>query len=435
LGSEPVPTVMENAKHDDLTDFPPLPIVAEALFKITEKLANELGAPTSETPHWTDFEWRIAPAVAAIQGVSSLLFAGLRWSGPERWRRFLDEQRVHVAARHEKISRLLSEIDSRARREGVTLVALKGAALHRLGVYEAGQRPMADVDLLVRDIDVDATTRLLSACEYDLTLTTWRHYLFESRQREGAKVVNLGEHVDGPIKIELHTSIRERLPVSEVDITRLVVPSAAHAGLNPYPAVASLMMHLLLHAAGNMRAHALRLIQLHDIARLAARFNVDDWEQVLDARPNGRPPWWAFAPLVLTSRYFPATVPASVIARLGAECPWWLRRRAGRYRLGDVSWTNLKIYALPGIEWARTPREAIRFISSRVWPSPETRAELKRFAEHYPHAAEIPWYGISQRSRILRWAFSKPPRVQALLPVRAAFARSRDNEDRDVEGK
>jgi hypothetical protein len=35
--------------------------------------------------------------------------------------------------------------------------------------------------------------------------------------------------------------------------------------------MAELMRHLLLHAAGNMRAHALRQIQLHDIALLAGK--------------------------------------------------------------------------------------------------------------------------------------------------------------------
>ena len=39
----------------------------------TELLAQELAAPTSEPPRWSEFEWRIACAVAAMQGVSPLL--------------------------------------------------------------------------------------------------------------------------------------------------------------------------------------------------------------------------------------------------------------------------------------------------------------------------------------------------------------------------
>ena len=105
------------------------------------------------------------------------------------------------------------------------------------------------------------------------------------------RVAGLGEHSDNPIKIELHTSIRERLPIAEIDITALVFPPVPQAGLNAYPSTISLMMHLLLHAAGNMRANALRLIQLHDIALLAPRLASQDWEVLVNVRLQGCEPW------------------------------------------------------------------------------------------------------------------------------------------------
>ena len=96
------------------------------------------------------------------------------------------------------------------------------------------------------------------------------------------------------------------------------------------------MMHLLLHAAGNMRAHALRLIQLHDIARLAARLGADDWEDLLTARPNGSGLWWAAAPLTLTARYCPDAIPPQVIARLNLKCPWLLGKIVRGQCLADI---------------------------------------------------------------------------------------------------
>jgi len=403
--------------------LPPLPKVAAALREVTEILARELVVPTDQPPDWDDFEWRIAQAVASMQGVSSLLCTGLRWKGPASWRRFLEEQRDHVTGRHRKIAQLLDRLDSQARREGIALVALKGAALHSSGIYEPGERPMADVDLLARDNDVQGTTRLLKACGFEVTFTTWRNQLFESRSGRVSIVAGLGENIDNPIKVELHTSIRERLPISETDITQFIFPHAPQAGLNPYRSAASLMMHLLLHAAGNMRAHALRLIQLHDIARLAERFGPRDWEELLTARPTGQSLWWAVPPMMLTARYYPAAVPAFVIARLLEDCPWLLARFARQQRLADVSWSNIRVHALPGIEWSRTPQEALRFVISRIWPSRDDRFELRHFAADHPGASEIPWYGISQGGRILRWVFSRPPRVQTLLSVRAALAR------------
>jgi Uncharacterised nucleotidyltransferase len=402
--------------------LPSLAKVAEALRTTTESLARELTVPTQEPPLWTEFEWHTARAVAGMQGVSSLLHEGLRWEGPESWRWFLHEQRRHSVARHLHIAHLLDAIDSRARLEGVALVALKGAALHANGIYTAGQRPMGDIDLLVRHDDAKAVARVLDTCGYATAFTTHRHEVFQPRVRRVSTGVRLGEHIDNAIKIEVHTRIAEPLPVTAADITQFLLPLAPHAGLNPYPSTASLMLHLLLHAAGNMRAHALRLIQLHDIALLAGRFGPGDWEELLAMRPDGGTLWWALAPLMLTARYYPDAVPPDLFARLGTECPWLLGKLALRQRLTDVSWSNIRIAAFPGVEWSRSPREALEFMISRIWPSREARLELREGGAQIPDSSSVPWYGISHGARILRWVFSRPPRVQTLLSVRAALA-------------
>src|SRR5688500_5573402 len=84
----------------------PLNEIRAALLETTEVLATELAAPTDTTPDWTDFEWCIARAVAAMHGVSPLLSGTLRWRGPESWERFLKEQREHTFQRHQRIERL-----------------------------------------------------------------------------------------------------------------------------------------------------------------------------------------------------------------------------------------------------------------------------------------------------------------------------------------
>ena len=232
--------------------------------------------------------------------------------------------------------------------------------------------------------------------------------------------MGFGEHIDNPIKIELHSRIVERLPIFETDITSLEFPQHLHAGLNAYPSIAALMRHLLLHAAGNMRARALRLIQLHDIALLAARMSSVDWEELLvGAGEQGL--WWAFPPLVLTARYYPAAIPAAFIEATEPDCPWLLRQVSRRHQLADVSWSKVRIQAFPGIEWSRSPREALLFAMSRIWPSREALAELSHAATAQPSLAHIPWYGLSHGTRILRWVFSRPPRVQTIFSVRSGI--------------
>jgi hypothetical protein len=346
----------------------------------------------------------------------------LRWEGPESWRRFLREQREQSVGRHLQIARLLDEIDRQARREGVALVALKGAALHAGKIDAAGERPMGDIDLLVRDDDAKAIARVLEVCDYAAAFTTHRHQVFRPRVSKSLTSVRLGEHVDNPINIEVHTKIAEHLPTKEVDITQFLLPGVVHVGLNGYPSNPSLMLHLLLHAAGNMRARALRLIQLHDIALLAARFGPADWEELLALSPDGGTLWWALAPLMLTVRYYPTRIPQGLFPRLGMECPWLLGKIARRQRLADVSWSNIRIEAFPGVEWSRTLPEALDFMRSRIWPSREARLELKEGAAQIPGSSTVPWYGSSHAARILRWVFSRPPRVHTLLSVRAALA-------------
>jgi hypothetical protein len=238
----------------------------------------------------------------------------------------------------------------------------------------------------------------------------------------------VGEHVDNPLKIEVHTAVAEPLPIRHVDITGHLQTYSANPGLNQYPDRAALMLHLLLHAAGNMRAHVLRQIQLHDIAALAARLDHGDWQHLMVRPHTVEGLWWAFPPLALTARYYARSIPRDVLVELRAACPLALRLATDRHTLSDVSWSNLRIYAFPGIAWSRTPLEAVRFIRSRVLPGPTALAELEMGLRAQPLLGSLPWYGISHGRRILRWLFSRPPRVQTLMSVVAALESTRSGE-------
>jgi Uncharacterised nucleotidyltransferase len=405
--------------------LPPIRQIAAALRVTTEFLAHELAVPTHETPRWSLFEWDVARAVAAMQGISSLLHSRLCWEGPEGWRRFLHEQREQSIRRHGRILHLLQAIDSAARREGVVLVALKGAALQEFGFYAAGERPMGDIDLLARKSDIEPVAHLLDTCGYRHSFTSLRHQVFEPRCKNVPARIRLGEHIDNPIKIEVHMAVAEQLPMVSVDITRSIFPCQVHAGVNGYASTSSLMMHLLLHAAGNIRARALRFIQLHDIALLAGRLIAGDWQELIDAGSSDNGLWWAYAPLVLVNRYFPNAIPPSLFAGLREGCPCLLVRGLRSQLLVDVSWSNIRIQAFPGLEWSRTLSEALDFISSRIWPSRNAILELKEGLAQIPEGSSVPWYGVSHGSRILRWIVSKPPRVQTLLSVRSALTEER----------
>ncbi|MGB6486862.1 MAG: nucleotidyltransferase family protein [Steroidobacteraceae bacterium] len=402
--------------------MPPLAAVQAALHRITESLAVGLEDRAAEPPGWSELEWRLAPAVAAMHGISPLLAAAPPWQGPPHWASFLAEQRQHTLLRQQRIAELLATIDERSRSAGIAIVALKGAALQMAGVYAAGERPMADVDLLVHPADAEIAVAVLLALSYHDAGTTWKHQGFEPPNAERRAL--LGEHADNPIKVDLHHRISERLPLTPTDLTDIVFPPHAQPGINAYPRAAALMAHVLAHAAGTMTHRGLRLIQLCDIARLARRMSDADWAELVRLHGGNQRLWWAAPPLLLTARYFPGAIPHDALARLERGCPWVLRRAAHRRKLADFSYSHLYVDPIPGIIWSRSPAQALRYVSSRVLPSREQRAQMQTAATTGPLSAEPQWHRQSQTRRILQWLSSRPTRTETLQPVRAALSRA-----------
>lgn len=397
--------------------LPPFGVIQAALRRTSEHLVREIVAPSPRTPDWNGFEWTVATSVCAMHGISALLAGRLRWQGPPSFAAFLDEQLAHGRARHEQAGVLLHGLDAGLRSLGIAAVALKGSALRELRLHAAGERPMGDVDLLVRPADAAACARLLAALDYELQYSTRRHDVFAPRKRQ--PVESFGEHRDHPLKVEVHTRVYEALLVREIDITQQLWPAVPRMGVNPYASSAALLRHVMLHAASSLRANAARFIQIYDTALLAARLGDNDWAELLGG--DDERSWWMFPPLALASRYVAGSVPAEVLAQARARCPRWLRQQYSRRELHSVSWCNLRIAALPGVEWSRTPGDLFRFARSRLLPNLVERTELADTAVSQPLLMRVPWYGISHTERIVRWLFTRPPRVQTITSVSAAM--------------
>lgn len=403
----------------DPEQLPPLKAIHAALLNTTETLARELANPTRAEPRWSDFEWHVAQAVCAMHGVSGLLAGRLRWHGPAEWTGFLRDQQAQTARRHERIQGVLAPLDACARASDLALVALKGTELHRIGLYEPGERPMADIDLLVRPADGERAARVIQGLGFSQTVRMPRHRVFV---REAEKAPgSLGEHADNYLKIELHEHIREALPLRLADVTDLIWPRAPRAGLNAYSSKAALMIHLLLHAAGAMSLRAVRLLHLNDIARLSASMSDADWGEVIELGESGRQHWWALPPLRLTARYYTSVIPGRVLATLSNNCPWLLARVFRNRTLSDVSLSHLWIDAFPGIEWSQSLLESIQYAGRRVWPGKEMLELRRQFAKTELICSQSQWHHSSQAKRLLRWIVSRPPRAETLHTIRAAL--------------
>ncbi|MGH8214751.1 MAG: nucleotidyltransferase family protein [Rhodanobacteraceae bacterium] len=408
--------------------LPPLKIIRAGLRRTTEAIARELARPGGATPAWSELEWKLARAAAAAHGVSPLLWKHTGWKQPG-WRRFLQSQQEHVEIRHRRIATLLEQIDVRSRAAGLAMVALKGAALHALGIYTPGDRPMADIDLLAREDDVDAATRLLHGIGYVPSFADWRHRVF--KPATGTPPAVLGEHRDTPVNIELHTRIRERLPVSVVDISEWILPGETLPGLNPYPSRGALLAHLLLHAAGNICGRSLRLMHLHDIALLARSMQPEEWVFLW----RGGACWWALPPLSMVARYYQDAIPDAVLATLARDCPPLLRAVSHRQTLTQVSCSELWLHAFPGLEWSRDPLDAARFVAGRIRRPPEKIRERNDMARAQLWLQDQDWVTASQSRRILTWLTRKVPRMDMMYAVHMALAHATSEVGRnDVTG-
>jgi hypothetical protein len=402
--------------------------IEAALRVATEAFAAELNSPSDRAPPWDPFEWTMAMAAAVLHGVSPLLATTLRWQDAPQWQRFLSEQHRHTAARQRRMIDLLNRIDEAARSRDVPFVALKGCALHGLGLYACGQRPMADIDLLVPKQALESLSAVLRTLDFHATASIGRHILFEPRASNASSYAcadpPFGEHENAPLKIEVHTHLSERLALAEPDITEQVMARDLAPGLNAYPTRVALMAHLLLHAAGNIVGRALRLIHLHDIALLSAQLSAQEWERLLELRVSGRPIWWAIPALQLLDRYYPGRVPGQVLTALARSCPRALTRLSREQHLSDVSYAAIRRVALPALRWTGSWFERLEYMRSRLIPGTQQRA-IYRLVSSEPWAEANRWNEVGHLHRLLWHALKRPPRLQPMYVVNAAIAAAR----------
>jgi hypothetical protein len=399
-------------------ELPPLALLQKALRQTTEHLARELAQPTVRAPDWSEDEWRIARAAASLHGISALLARRLRWQGPAGWRRFLEHQHTHTAARYGQIQALLGELQARSAATGVPFVALKGVALHRLGLYQPGDRPMADLDLLALSAAGESRlAALLAELGLHESATTWKERVFEPAAVPRAAA--FGEHAGNALKVDLHRKIQEILPRRAVEITRLLVPAAPVAGLNAYPSLAALMMHLLLHASGAIVFRVLRIVQIHDLALLCSLMSPADWSEVAQYAERGEL-WWALAPLQLVQRYY-GCVPDPLLGSVAASCSRGLRSACRRQLASDVSFSDMRRGLFPGIEWTSSAGDRIAYVAERALLS--ARTALRTGTPRDPQALITTNHGFhaGRRGRLF-WLGIWPARPATLNAVRAALA-------------
>ena len=227
--------------------------------------------------------WNAVLATAARHGLTPLLYVRLKQSGAQphvpadAWERL---RRAHVASavRGMCFYRDLRLVLQRLRGSGIKVIVLKGAFLAQAVYGDDALRPMADVDLLVRDADLGRAQAVL----LDMGGV---HEQFGDIEQSRAMRLHLPQIHIRDLTLEIHWTIVIPAGPVRVDVAGLWDRSIA-AGIAGVEAHAlspeDLLLHLCLHASYNESLGA-GLRPLCDVAETIRRYRGElDWPQLAD---------------------------------------------------------------------------------------------------------------------------------------------------------
>lgn len=360
------------------------------LIQITNTIAGWLNQSELIDPHWSPAAWETFQFACRVHGVAPLLYPTLRampWLDNSR-QSWLAEQYHFNAQRIARMQAELQAILILFSRQQLPVIPLKGSLVTAQYYAEAGLRPMADLDLLIRPGDFATATQLLAHLGYQPEVAHWKHTEFVKPENR-AVVARDYEHPDNPRKLEVHLHCRETFGGPTVELTDLMWRHATPGELlgetawliQPEP----LWLHLLVHATYHFWQGRGRLIHLVDLARVTPHLtNPQAWLNRVEAR-------FTYPSLALLHRYFPDTLDPALLAsqRVRVSASFW--HWVDSLNLVNTSHLNPRppgLYLLKALKFSEgRPAEVAQALRFALLPS------LAEISLDHPHLAQskAPW--------------------------------------------
>jgi hypothetical protein len=197
----------------------------------------------------------------------------------------LDEQQRLRARYTTEILPQLDEACTALLSAEIVPTLLKGAALIATGIYDAGERPMADLDVLVDRAEVERASIVLRELGYrSLTTKATRAWAREHHYQDPA-----WRHAAHPLPIEIHWGLqvpghRLAFDVASLQRSTLRLPSGTRVRCL---AAEEQVTHLSLHFWHD-RLHGLpgALGQLWDVRRVSPSFGDSQWAVIAERARN-----------------------------------------------------------------------------------------------------------------------------------------------------
>jgi hypothetical protein len=285
--------------------------------------AADPSALPSSPPDWPAETWASFREAAQVHGAAPLLWLRVRdlpsWStapiGP-----WLEDQYIWNGRRVDRLQGELAEVLRAFADADVPVLPVKGSVLGATIYEEPAARPMADLDVFLREEHFPAGEELLARIGYEKTFNGWKHARFK-KPGSGQVVDREREHPDNPRQLEVHPRCRERILGEVVDLTDRIWAGARRGELfgipTWLPGPDAAWLHLLIHATHHVMLNNSRLVQLVDLALLTPA--VRDPAALLadlDARAT-------YPALALLRRYFAIDLGEAVRSRVSPGFAAW----------------------------------------------------------------------------------------------------------------
>jgi hypothetical protein len=315
-------------------------------------------------------ESELSAFAISTQGLSPLLARAVDVDSlPDTVADFLRGEERASAARARRLASALASVATLFLDEGVSFVALKGAALAFRDYPDPSLRPMGDLDLLLRDAGaMDRATSVLSRQGWRALFDTPRHRVFAREDERIARPAT--EDPDNPVRLEVHRSFRLPVLGHTYDATRDLLESTGTISIGgatiACPSREATLRHLLVHAAEDFAGRGLRGIQAYDFHFLAGRGGA------LHPRLSSKEGDRDAAPLLFAAdaieRLFPDTFEAAFLTELASRVAPAVRARASRlpclrYTRPERGWSSTLLSLIDG------PIPRTRFLLRTAFPT------------------------------------------------------------------
>jgi Uncharacterised nucleotidyltransferase len=389
--------------------------------RVAEALTRVAAGQTVSVQGWSALESCIGLKMAGILGLLPMLHMRaeqnkLNLDAPmlANWREVLAEQYVFTQQRNQRLLAHTTRILDLANRAQVTLMPLKGMDVLTQVYADIGLRSTSDIDLLVQPAELERATHVIEQAGFECSAHIKRHAIFAL---PNSRVVSkFGEHPDNPIKVELHTSVKNTMPLESCDLTDLLwreTRTEVRPGMPDatYPSRAGLMVYEMLHAANHAMIRSLRFPSLYDMKLLAERLSPAEWQAITSLFTASEHFWWAYVPLSLVTRYFgPTSLPTEVLALARNLATPTLRRLGESLGLSQFSVCDLRPSVLRHrLAFARNLSETTRYLRTQVLP---TRDELNEWNVERTQWSASMTPAYSYLHRIRRWLDPNVSRIE-----------------------